>query len=72
MVKSPPAKAGDTGSMPDPGGSPGGGHGNAPQCLYLGNPRHRGAWRAPGVTESDTSERLSIATTPAHALLPAQ
>ena len=49
MVKSPPAKAQDMGSMPDLGGSPGGGHGNPPQCPYLGSPRHRGAWRAPGV-----------------------
>ena len=33
MVKNPPASAGDAGSIPGPGKSPGGGHGNAPLCL---------------------------------------
>ena len=47
MVKNPPASAGDirdTGSIPGPGRSPGGGHGNPLQYSYLKNPMDRGAW----------------------------
>ena len=36
VVKNPPANDGDTGSVPDLGRSPGGGHGYSLQCL--GNP----------------------------------
>ena len=49
MVKSPPANTGDrrdAGSTPGSGRSPGGGHGNPPQCSCLENPMDRGAWRA--------------------------
>ena len=48
--------AGDTGSIPGWGGSPGGGNGNPLQCSCLGNPTDRGGWRAAarGVTESRT------------------
>ena len=59
LVKSPPASAGDagdTGSIPGSGGSPGGGHGNPLQYSCLGNPMDRGAWRATvhGVTKRPT------------------
>ena len=58
MVKNPPANAGDMGSVPDLGRSPGEGSGNPLQYSCLGNPMERGAWWAPvrGVTkESDTT-----------------
>ena len=38
--------AGDTGSIPGSGRSPGGGHGNPLQYSCLENPRDRGAWQA--------------------------
>ena len=38
--------AGDMGSIPGLGRSPGGGHGNPLQCSCLENPMGRGAWRA--------------------------
>ena len=38
--------AGDLGSVPGLGRSPGGGHGNSLQYSYLENPMNRGAWRA--------------------------
>ena len=34
------------GSIPGPGKSPGGGHGNPLQCSCLENPMDRGAWWA--------------------------
>ena len=39
-------EAGDTGSIPRSGGSPGGGHSNPLQCSCLENPMDRGTWRA--------------------------
>ena len=52
--------AGDVGSIPGSGRSPGGGgNGNPLQYSYLGNPMDRGAWRAivHGVAkESDMTE----------------
>ena len=59
MVKILPANAGDagdSGSLPGSGRSPGGGLGNTLQYSCLGNPMDRGAWRAriPGVTKSQT------------------
>ena len=44
-----PANTGDVrdeGSIPAPGRSPGGGHGNPIQYSCLENPMDRGAWRA--------------------------
>ena len=38
MVKNPPANAGDMGSFPGSGRSPGGGNGNSLQYSCLGNP----------------------------------
>ena len=51
--------AGDTGSIPGSGRSPGGGHGNPLQYSCLENPMDTGAWRATvhGVEKSQT--RLS-------------
>ena len=54
--------AGNTGSIPGSGKSPGEGNGNPLEYSYLGNPMDRGAWRATvhGVAEeSDTSEQLN-------------
>ena len=44
MVKHPPAKGGDTGSIPGLGRSPGGANGKPLQCSCLENPRDREAW----------------------------
>ena len=38
--------AGDMGSVPESGRSPGVGNGHPLQYSYLGNPMDRGAWRA--------------------------
>ena len=46
MIKNSPANAGDTGSIPGSGRSPGGGHGNPLQYSCLEIPMDRGAWRA--------------------------
>ena len=43
LVKNPPANAGDLGSIPGSGGSPGGGSGNPLQCSRLENPTDQGA-----------------------------
>ena len=45
-VKNPPADAGDAGSIPVLGRSPGGRHGNLLQDSCLRNPKDRGAWKA--------------------------
>ena len=59
VVKNPPANAGgagDMGSIPGSGRSPGEGNGNSLQCSCLENPMDRGAWWAivHGVTRSQT------------------
>ena len=56
MVKNLPASAGNTGSVPGLGRSPGGGNGNPLQYSYLRNPMNRGTWWATvhGVTKSLT------------------
>ena len=46
VVKNLPAKAGDAGSIPGSGRSPGEGNGNPLQYSCLENPRERGAWGA--------------------------
>ena len=46
MVKNLPANAGDTGSIPRSGISPGEGNGYRLQCSSLENPMDRGAWQA--------------------------
>ena len=56
-------KAGDLGSVPGSGRSPGEGTGNPLQYSCLENPMERGAWWASvhGIAESDMTERLSKA-----------
>jgi len=46
VVKNPPAKAGDSGSIPALKRSPGVGNGNPLQYSCLGNPMDREAWQA--------------------------
>ena len=43
-VKESACQAGDAGSIPGSGRSPGGGNGDPLQCSCLGNPMGRGAW----------------------------
>ena len=45
VVKNPPASAGELGSIPGLGRSPGEGNGNPLQFSCLGNPMDRGAWQ---------------------------
>ena len=53
-VKNLPANAGDSGSIPESGRSPGEGNGNPLQYSFLENSMDRGAWWAtvPGITKS--------------------
>ena len=55
VIESPPANAGDMGSVPGSGRSPGDGIGN-PLQYCLGNPMHKGAWQATvhGAAKSQT------------------
>ena len=58
VVKNPPANAGDAGSIPGWGRSPGEGNGNSLQYSCLENPINKGGWWATvhGVAkESDTT-----------------
>ena len=57
-VKNLLCNAGDPGSIPGSGRSPGEGHGSPLQCSGLENPMDRGAWQATvhRITESDTTE----------------
>ena len=64
MVQNPCAiagDAGDKGSIPESGRSPGEGNGNPLQYSCLENPMYRGPWWAAvhGFTESDTTDQLS-------------
>ena len=65
-VKNPPANAGDVGSIPRSGRSPGGGNGNLLQNSYQENPMDRGTWWATvrGVAKSCTwlSDYTTITT----------
>ena len=56
VIKNPPANAGDAGSIPRSGRSPGGGNGNPLQYSCLGSPMDRGVWWATvhGVAKSRT------------------
>ena len=56
VVKNLPANAGDVGSVPELGRSPGEGNGSLLQYSYLGNPKDRGAWWATvyGVAKNQT------------------
>ena len=46
MVKNPPVNAGDVGSVPGLGRSPGEGNGHSFQYSCLGNSMDRGAWQS--------------------------
>ena len=46
VVENSPANAGDWGSVPGSGRSPGEGNNNPLWYSYIGNPMDRGAWRA--------------------------
>ena len=61
MVKT-PYNAGDVGSIPGLGRSPGEGNGNPLQYSCLENPMGRGAWQATvhSVAESDRTVRLKL------------
>ena len=52
-------EAGDLGSIPGSGRSPGGGHGNSLQHSSLENPMDRGAWRVAlhGVAKCQTQQK---------------
>ena len=54
VVKNLPVDAGDTGSIPGSGRSPGGGHGNSTQYPCMENSKDRGGWQATihGVAEN--------------------
>ena len=56
MVKNLAANAGDEGSVPGSGRSPGEGNGNPLQYSYLENPMDQGAWQATvyGATKNGT------------------
>ena len=62
IVKNRPANAGDPGSIPGSGRSPGGGNGNPLQYSCLENSINRGTLRATvhGVAEPDTTELLTL------------
>ena len=62
MVKNLPASAGDLGSIPGLGRSPGEGNGNPLQYSCLENSIDRGVWKATvhGLAESDTTEPLTL------------
>ena len=65
MVYKPPANEGDVsevGWIPGSGRSPGGGHGNPLQYSCLENPLDRGAWKATGRKESDTTKETQRGT----------
>ena len=59
MVKHLTANAGDVDSVPDPGRSPRGEHGNSLQYSCLGNPMDIGVWQVTvhGVTKSQSQLR---------------
>ena len=60
MVKNPPANAGDLGSIPGLGRSPGGGYSNSLQNSCLENPMDRGVWRATVHRASKTQIQLKL------------
>ena len=59
MVKNPQANAGEAGSIPGLGHSPGGGNGNPPQYSGLENPMDRGTWWATVHRVTKNQTRLS-------------
>ena len=65
VVKNPPANAGDTGSIPGSGRSPGEGNGNPRQYSCLGNPMDRGGWWATVHAVARVGHDLVIKSPPA-------
>ena len=65
VLKDPPARARDVGSIPGWGRSPGGGHGNPLQDSCLENPMDRGAWW-PVVHRGAKESEITEATWHAH------
>ena len=64
VVKNPPAHAGDAGSIPGLGRSPGGGNGNPRRYSCLENyPMDRGAWR-PTVPAAQSLSRVQLFAAP--------
>ena len=62
MVKNPPVSAGDMGSIPGPGRSPGEGNGNPFHYSCLGHSMDKGAWQATVhwvMKQSDPTEQLN-------------
>ena len=63
MVKNLLANAGDVGSIPGSGKSPGEGNGNPLQSSYLGNLIDRGAWQAAVLGVPKESDRVEQGST---------
>ena len=63
MVKNLPAHAGDVGSIPGLGRTPGEGSGNPLQYFCLGNPMDKGAWWTTVCEVTKSWIRLSDQTT---------
>ena len=61
-VENPPTNAGNSGSIPGWGRSPGEGNGNPLQYSCLGNPMDRRAWRA--IVHGVERVRHDLVTTP--------
>jgi len=59
VVKNLLINAGDMGSIPGLGRSPGGGNGNPLQYSCLGNPMDRGAWQATVHGVTNATEQLN-------------
>jgi len=64
VVKNLPANAGDVGSIPGSGKSPGGGNGNPLEYSCLENPMDRGAWQA--IVQGFAKNQIHSATEHAH------
>ena len=66
MVKNPPTNAGDLGSIPGSGRSPGGGHGNPLMPGECHGQRSLAGYSLQGGKESDMAEATQHAHTRAH------
>ena len=69
MTKNLPAHAGDPGSIPGSGRSPGGEHGNPLQYSHLENPMDRETWRATVHRFVKSQKRLQQPSTYAYTYL---
>ena len=64
MVKNPPANAGDTGSIPRSGKSPGEGNGNPLQYSCLENPNPEAVWETHVPAEGRTATEAAGSNSP--------